>query len=365
MSNLTHGPACAPRASARWRARALECALRARRPRLLALIVLLMAACGDDGAGAPDAGSEPAAKGPLADGIVGERCTPGFQACGPRGQCATQLTGGAAFELLVDPLPAPDGYCTATCSRHSTCGDEGVCFGRGLLEAGGECRKSCDENADCEPGQECAKAEPASPLLPNTCQPLPTPAQLRPDEAGKLCSKDDDCGEGLCAERGHSYGGYCTGLCIFDADCGRGGTCVRGPYGSSGICAEACQKDSDCQRDDTGWGCGRDGQCVREANPVSSVGAACEKNDDCGGGTCRVIGLTGERYPDGYCVGRCDEDSDCGEHGVCINGLTCLRACTSSQQCRPEYACRAHPQAIGDDTDVTVCYPKSTSNARD
>jgi hypothetical protein len=320
----------------------------------------------DAGAGRADGGAL------LADGTAGRICQAGSDACWPHGTCAQQLTGGVAFSLLAPPLAAPDGYCTAECSNDAQCGKGGLCFGRGLLGEGGECRRSCRIDQDCEKGQECAMQARAladagvnlDAILPSTCQPLPATDQLADDEAGKACKKDEDCQPGYCAESTSALGGYCSGQCVHDADCGRGGACVAGVYGSAGECQETCKVDSDCQNDANGWGCGSVGFCVREPNPLpdGAVGSACtaaNATDVCGPtGSCRTVGFSGENYPAGYCVGTCDEDSDCGAQGVCINQLTCLRKCSSDQDCRPEYTCRTHPQATAADATITICYPK-------
>jgi hypothetical protein len=333
----------------------------------------VLAGCGDsngpDHASATDAGhSSVTGDALLGDDSAGNACESGSDACWPKGTCAKQLTGGAAFSLLAAPLSVPDGYCTAECSNDAECGAHGLCFGRGLLGEGGECRRACQTNADCRDGYECAKAAGADAdagtldlglILPNSCQPLPPTDHLPRGLVGKSCEKDADCGHGYCAESTNSQKGYCTGLCIADSDCGSKGQCVRGPYGSGGTCHETCKVDSDCQNDANGWGCGA-GLCVREPNPLAdgAVGQACDNDTAakvCGGGSCRVVGYSGEHYPGGYCVGPCDEDSDCGAHGVCINRLTCLLGCSEDEDCRPEYECRTHPQAP---SEATVCYPK-------
>ncbi len=328
---------------------ALSLSLRA----ALGTALVLLAGCGDDKPG----GMRPQ------PGEVGSPCA-SEEECGPGQRCADQLTGGAAYSLIADPLPAPHGYCSAECSSHTDCGEHGVCFGRGLLGSGGECRRACQTNADCASGLECASAGGLSnPLLPDTCQPLPIPDQLAPDEAGKRCTQDAECGDGYCAEANAKNGGFCSGLCIADANCGEGGTCVRGLYGSRGTCREACKTDVDCQNDQSGWGCGPEGLCVREADPLPAVGERCDPNHaerDCGAGSCRTQGLSGERYPDGYCIGSCDEDSDCGALGVCINSLTCLRGCESDEDCRAGYRCQVHPQAAGESRQRLVCFPKAT-----
>jgi hypothetical protein len=344
----------------------------------LAVLWLASAGCGDgqrgerDGPEGDGQAQDPDDVQPgalLADGVAGRSCQAQGDSCWPNGHCASALTGGALFAPLVDPLSTDDGYCTAECSSDAQCGAESLCFGRGLLGKGGECRRSCEGDDDCRSGQECAKPGSTEGLgaelglgtiLPNTCQPLPQPDQLSDRTSGKPCRVDADCGEGRCADAEHERGGYCTGTCISDAHCGAGGRCEAGLYGSRGSCREVCEVDSDCQNDQNGWGCDKAGLCVREPDPVPAgiIGTPCSKDAMCGQGSCRTIGYAGERYPDGYCVSSCDEDADCGADALCVNRLTCLKKCSSNDGCRPEYECREHPQAAG--TQGTICYPKPT-----
>lgn len=301
-------------------------------------------------------------------GDVGSACT-SAASCKDGFACLTQLTGGAGYALVAEPLAAPGGYCSKECSDHEDCGPEGLCFGRGLLGGGGECRRACTQNRDCDDGQECASAGSlSSSLLPDTCQPLPPVGQLEPQEAGRFCENDTDCSAGQCAEAQHRDGGYCTGQCAADDDCGAGGVCQRGIYGSGGLCRERCTEDADCQNDSAGWGCGVGGLCAREPNPLASVGDACTAEnaaETCKHGSCRTADFGGLRYPDGYCLGSCDEDDDCGAEGICINNLTCFKRCEKSKDCRGGYDCRAHPQALGSDRDTAVCYPSSMSSSID
>lgn len=343
---------------------------------LLSLMALALpaAGCGEQAPEKtlPDAAATAPGDALLSDGVVGRTCETSDDVCGPFGRCARELTGGAAFSRYVDPLPAPLGYCSAECSKHEECGSDGVCFGRGLLSTGGECRRACARDQDCEADQECAHLNVSRhndlPLLPSTCQPKPETDQLPAGQAGRACDERTPCEAGFCAEATHAQGGFCSGRCTEDAHCGEGGVCVRGAYGSAGICRERCEVSSDCQNRAAGWGCAQ-GICERRPPPLPDgvVGKACgpeSEANDCGPGTCRTFGFSGERYPGGYCVARCREDADCGAEGVCINRLTCLRKCAGPDDCRPEYECRKHPQAAPE-YEHTVCYPKTSDSDDD
>ncbi|MFT3925678.1 MAG: hypothetical protein QM778_24265 [Myxococcales bacterium] len=346
-------------------------------------LTFLVTACGEDTTpkgndqnGATGDGDGDLATGNLADGIAGKSCQKDGDTC-TGGSCASELTGGTLGRLGA-ALPAPNGYCSAACTQNNQCGSGGVCFGS-VLGSPGECRRGCKASGDCEQGQECATtnievdADAGIDIsqfeAPDTCQPLPPVDKLEADQAGKTCKASADCGDGTCAEASNSAGGYCTGTCAADADCGAGGVCIPGIYGSSGTCREACSKDGDCQNDAMGWGCGDvngKSACVRKGDPLADgvVGKACTpetEETDCGSGTCREMGFSGEKYPGGYCVGRCTANSDCGADGVCIGGSSCFKGCSEATDCRSGYACTKHP--LGGNSAGKVCYPKTQSGA--
>jgi hypothetical protein len=149
-------------------------------------------------------------------------------------------------------------------------------------------------------------------------------------------------------------GGYCSGRCLGDADCGSKGSCTPGLVGGAGTCYLKCESDADCDRD--GYRCRSTGggrqQCVPGAAPLPDdvVGSACTADDQCGGAA-MSCGTRLGRYtaPGGYCTQRCVSSSDCGMGGVCVGGVggiggatatgTCYRACTDAAGCREGYSC--------------------------
>ena len=148
-------------------------------------------------------------------------------------------------------------------------------------------------------------------------------------------------------------GGYCTGNCLDDADCGARGYCVPGFLGRiPGSCTLRCANDDDCGRD--GYRCRATSSasyCVAgpKALPDNVAGNACKSDADCGGGsmTCAMaVGPT--PAPLGYCTDICSIDTDCGVGGICINGIMtvlstgmCYKSCVPPGGCRDAYTCRA------------------------
>jgi hypothetical protein len=334
---------------------------------------------GDPGKVAIDAGAPAAAAGTLlAPNTAGKACAAAPE-CGPSGACATKLTGG----FLGQADEAPKGYCTAACSSDAQCGAGSVCLG--ALTIGGikgECRKGCKADADCGRAEyECAMQAGAptdaqmaggmSFRLPNTCQPRVTPAKLT-SEVGKACASNAECGAGTC-ETGEDYpGGYCSGACVADADCGGKGVCLKDGYGSGGSCFERCTADTDCARDASGYGCvdiGAESKiCAPKADPLPAgiVGKACTANTECATGTCAAeVGLPAVPAPGGYCsVTGCDgDDKQCGAGGECVTtqyGSRCYKGCTADTDCRTGYSCTQ--RGMGE-YGAKVCFPTPTGDA--
>jgi hypothetical protein len=203
-------------------------------------------------------------------------------------------------------------------------------------------------------------------------------ADLDDDVAGSPCSADSDCkGKNatcLTDLSGAGNKGSCTGVCTDDDQCGAGGTCVKvssSIEGLPGQCAKTCSGNSGCSPElqcrkgidlsdvisgindlfDGGIGVQAENTpsiCQAKLNTVTlssgSVGKACTKDDECGGGTCG----TGPLYPGGYCGGACLEDSDCGNTGGCTRSAitqalggpgSCLKKCSTNTDCREGYSC--------------------------
>jgi hypothetical protein len=194
---------------------------------------------------------------------------------------------------------------------------------------------------------------------------------------GSACAADGDCSLGRCMlsepiTKTVFTGGYCTGRCATNAECGAHGLCASGFRGTPGSCYLACDGDADCGRD--GYRCRTSSAgtqaCVPGPLPLPDhvVGELCASDADCGGapGTCSTA-LTSPG--DGYCSQKCAVDADCGEGGLCIsgvNGITlsigdCYRSCTPPGDCRTGFSCKS---LSGSSTDTRgACGPDRNADA--
>jgi hypothetical protein len=360
--------------------------------------LLLLTACGDDDDQAnakPDAGSAGSGAGsgggggsmidsgikPLGDGISGKECTSNADCDGAR--CATQVVGGA-FQQVT----APGGYCTGACMTNADCGEGGACGTiAGLFT--GDCFASCTSDSDCRDGYLCVLGGTiAGVTIPSTCRPKPATDQLDDDVVGKACTAATDCPGGSCLMMRGGFmgqggtalpGGYCSGACLEDAECGAGGVCapglLQGMAGDGYRCRDVAMNVKGCDP-------------FPDPLPDNQVGKACTADADCGGvsGTCKTsVPVGGFAFgqtiaaPDGYCSQTCTMDSDCGAGGVCIGaGLvpgSCFKPCESPTDCRTGYGCATRgggfammPAAGGDagmNMPVMVCAPEMATNDAD
>lgn len=186
--------------------------------------------------------------------------------------------------------------------------------------------------------------------------PVASPGRLPDGIVGSACSSASECGNGSCMQTipvvNLAYpGGYCTGRCSRDADCGEHGVCVPGLLGSAGSCYLGCDETQGCARD--GYRCrvvSNVGRCIAAPPPLGDhvVGNACTSDVDCGGAAMSCLSMLGSQVtPGGYCSQSCAINEDCGAGGVCINGINivtinsgrCLQTCTEASDCRDGYDC--------------------------
>jgi hypothetical protein len=345
---------------------------------------LLSAACGDRTSGSvepSDAGSQSFRDATFASLTVGEPCEENGD-CG-EGLCAHALgvTGS------MTPNPAPGGYCTSSCANDAECGAGAVCNGARGSGARGQCMRACRSADQCRDGYHCANmlGGPAvggggvssaagsggasqfsssglAALAATSCQPLPETDRLTGLIAGAACAGDVDCAGGMCKTAINLFGGaefpggYCSGRCLSDEDCGEQAGCFPGLLGAAGSCYRSCDADADCGRE--GYRCRHPlpglRVCVPAMQPLPDaiVGSPCSEDAQCGGGehSCASeLGAGAVPAPGGYCTQRCVEGSDCGADGVCVGGLgsigaltptgTCYRECSASSDCREGYSC--------------------------
>lgn len=119
---------------------------------------------------------------------------------------------------------------------------------------GSYCLKTCTTAMNCPTGQVCSNIRGNLPFL--ACVPAAADAQpAQPAPVGAACTADSDCANGKCALS--APGGYCSGPCNSDADCGSGGACLQDTSSSTGAaCYAKCfspgSASSACR---TGYSC--------------------------------------------------------------------------------------------------------------
>jgi hypothetical protein len=207
----------------------------------------------------------------------------------------------------------------------------------------------------------------------------PDESRLAAGTAGRACSGDDDCPGGRCsplpeAQQAGAESSYCTLACDSTSQCGAGGACVAvADAEDAKQCLAVCGVQSDCREGFVCAGAGRAGRISiqgscrpkRAVNQLADqiAGRACDDDAQCSGGHCSGTNLLGTSYPGNYCTGRCYEDDQCGEGGVCWWALGsldpgyCLERCAQHADCeRDGYRC----WELGDGARTFhACYPGS------
>ncbi|MEY4580461.1 MAG: hypothetical protein RL701_5164 [Pseudomonadota bacterium] len=350
------------------------------------LVVFLCAfatvTCSSDkngGDGSSNAGS--AAPGPVVFNTpAGKTCTANSD-CG-NGTCRLMFPG-----LGGVAQPAPGGYCTFKCNLSADCGPNATCGSVGGNLFGGQpaeslCLASCNANTSCRDGYRCmdvgGQAIGAQSTASGSCQIKPPTDTIAGKIAGSSCESNADCGGGRCSMNELNTdlpGGYCTGRCLADSDCGDQAVCAAAFAGATGICFRSCESDSECGRD--GYRCrAQIGQqaklCVPGYLPLPNgkVGLACTADSECGseGASCATTRMlvTSVTFPEGYCTQEdCVDASDCGSGGACLGvgafrvGLLpgCYKTCAGDTECRQGYHCTPGGRATGMTTPPNVCAP--------
>lgn len=251
-----------------------------------AFAVLTLAACGtaapdkpmprfgDGGFTADDGGSGAA---------IGAKCVQDGDCAS--GHCDTQ-TGG--------------GYCLQGCLVNTSCPTGSACERVGRADS--YCLALCKSDADCRAGTVCAVEQAVCVPVSGCRTHLDCPGHRACDRAthfcegatgggnavGGECTQDPQCTEGYmpaCLVAPGVPGGYCSGSCVQDADCGAGNWCVGGlALDQSGsplqLCMQGCRATADC----------RSGYSCLDVGGKKFCYAPCKTNNDCltSGATCDV-----------------------------------------------------------------------------
>lgn len=270
-------------------------------------------------------------------------------ACGESGQgiCQKQALGYRCLQACDANRCCPEGSSCQSIDGQSMC-----------VPASNSCKPvSCKTDKDCGPGEFCQQ---------NVCKPKPISAEAT---LCKPCSKDSDCGKGLCIA--YEEGKYCTQPCEANLFCPDGYQCqsVRGTFqckAESGNCACKEEKDchegfacksSICQRPDGGQHgdacsslrkCASGHQCLDTAKgrvcvktcngdfPAGTHGSLCKSGGSCSSGA-RCFSVLSRSI----CLKTCKTESDCASGGRCRKfGLTIAACyCTKDEDCRRGYVC--------------------------
>ena len=310
---------------------------------------------------------------------VGATCDPGL------GRCEVPTT--CAADTDCDDLNRP--YCDPARRQCVACLDEAHCP-EGWACGGGACEEvaPCEADQDCALGARCDLGSGACvecvedghcvvgtgrtcDRATQTCTP------------GEPCLSDPDC-TSLSTPRCDTRAGLCV-VCMASADCaGAGSTCEL----ESRSCrpAQRCVEAADCD-DPTLSICSPEGLCVEclAAADCAAAGARCE------GGVCSALapreGLPGApcrswadcaasstlpadqyrylclqpgdavlpwQWYQGYCLGVCEDATQCPEGSVCLGG-GCFDRCEGNGDCRAGYTCQELDGADG--TLALVCAP--------
>ncbi len=294
-------------------------------------------------------------------GSTGDRyCAPGVvQGNGMAGAPCTRDSdcGDDPTETCLSEALAPSfsgGYCvTGRGCQPGSCGGDNVCVTTSTSATA--CYDGCTTDADCRTDYECLQTSGQRPV----CYP-----KLRRDEGkpGEACTSDADCTElEFCAQEDGLYtGGYCTRYCTVQEHCPSNSDCHALPDTPGlGLCMQSCRSDQNCR---AGYAClDRYNQNLTGCFPVASgpqhIGDTCAKQADCQGALALCNNDPSSLYPGGYCSAECQTDADCDATSHCSDYGSCVRGCTSNEDCRePDYVC-----ANFDSDQVSECVPGGRS----
>jgi hypothetical protein len=118
----------------------------------------------------------------------------------------------------------------------------------------GVCYQACATDADCE--REHYRCTPLGDGERVIAACYPRPDALPDGVVGRPCARAEDCGEGASCEQGlplsfleatvPAPGGYCSGRCLYDVDCGAEAQCISGGM-SGGQCLARCDERTPCR----------------------------------------------------------------------------------------------------------------------
>ena len=286
------------------------------------------------------------------------------------GKCYPQL-------ICDENRPCPDGYeclngtcvqsCTPPDGTQGPCPDGYVC-----VDPDGVCLKECTDGDDCPPGTICVDGI-CVPIFncdrPGGCPDgyecfggicLPT----CPNGSNDECPADHKCDDGVCKTECDvsnpcpigfvCVDGFCEAIGRPDGPCEGDDNCPEGFECVDGFCRRICAEGGACP---PGYIC-MGGNCFPGTPEGPCADGVCPPGYECFMGICRK-----PCAPDGSCPDLfecndppggcwpliCQDDTDCGPDGACVDGR-CREICTDGD-CEPGYEC------VQVSPNLNVCLP--------
>lgn len=281
----------------------------------------------DGGIVVADAGTVTVDAGPLPPQPVGGTCAADTDC--QTGTCLTQFPGGYCSQDCSNGATCASGTCqfvpgvgqrcVQECGADSDCRDgyscpiwprvctPAYCSGDWQCGSGKTCDPvtnictsgppGCRNSADCDPGQTCDSTSHCAGSTPPGCTSasdcpsgetcvastsLCSGGNSAGPGAGKVgasCTRSSNCTQvnrGFCLteQQANFSGGYCSGNCSADSDCGMGNVCAK-LHDQNGnvvsLCAQGCAQNNDCRPRYN---------CV-QTNGMSFCLNSCVENSDC------------------------------------------------------------------------------------
>jgi hypothetical protein len=289
--------------------------------RLLGFCISLFAAAA---LGGPQAGCDSNVDEQLKLAVLGQDCLVNSD-CKDPFLCAFELCHAACEESRDCPAGArcvgaarPYKVCQLEeerrCQRNRDCPEGLVCG------VDGECRDSCETDAQCVARQSCVGGTCADPDELDEHGQLPVASSQWDRAEGAPCTYVSDCeGALLCREQ------VCLPECRADKDCPTGNTCEDSRCAPDGSLPSACDYHSECIKEDPGKRC-LGGHCLCQCAGPRDCPTA-QTCDGCGcipaPDSCRINSdctTPGQVCRDQRCDWECKKDVDCGSGRRCSGG---------------------------------------------
>lgn len=295
----------------------------------------------------------------------GASCSDGNECSGPDicnnvGQCiGDAVDGGSCNDGSICTVndTCSDGVCSGSLSLPAECDDGNPCTTDGC-DLNGGCTHTFNTNP-CSDGNVCTVGDVCS---NGVCS-----GTL--DAAPAACNDGNDCTVDSCDPAGNRGAGACVST-NRSGSCNDGQFCTRDDSCGDGVCAgtpyvpETCNDGNGCTDDSCNpLAAEGAGACTNAPNTdPCDDGQYCTENDRCSGGSCS--GAARSCSDDNTCTSdSCDENNDTCVYNVTGSvGSSCddNNVCTTGTTCNPAGGCSGGtPIDCGDGIDCTAdtCHP--------